>query len=100
MGQASNSGRNSSLDDQKQRAAGRQEQNNPQQRAIDDAVTPDYAKGKTGGAFGKEGAPNTNLGKGGLFTEGAGGGGGNTTTTQPIPAEMPRSDQPTRKNNA
>ena len=54
MGQARNSGRRASLDDQKRRAAGR-EQNMPESRAIRDAYTELPARGRAGGAFGKAG---------------------------------------------
>lgn len=99
MGQASNSGRNASLDDRKQRAAGRQEQNNPQQQEIDDTVAPNYARGKTGGAFGEEETPSTGRGRGSIMTGGAGDGGASTTVSTQTPAETPRSDQPTRRTN-
>jgi hypothetical protein len=49
MGQAANSNRNASLDDQKIRAAGR----NTDRKAIREAVDPPPPmKGNTGGAFG------------------------------------------------
>ena len=54
MGQAANSNRNASLDDQKARAAGR----NTERKAIREAVNPPTMKGKTGGAFGAEGNAN------------------------------------------
>jgi hypothetical protein len=47
MGQAANSGRNSSLDEKKQRAAGRK-QNDPSREAITDR----QEKTPVGGAFG------------------------------------------------
>jgi hypothetical protein len=72
MGQQANSGRNASLDNRKQRAAGRQ-QNTPERSAIKDAAGLEKAKGKAGGAFGREGLANR---KGGVSTRGAGGGGG------------------------
>ena len=54
MGQQANSGRHASLNDKKQRAAGRTGrtgQSAPGQDQIDDRVSPNFAKGKTGGAF-------------------------------------------------
>lgn len=48
MGQAANSNRRASLDDQKQRAAGR----SGEREMVKDAVKPRDEKGKTGGAFG------------------------------------------------
>ena len=54
MGQAANSNRNASLDDKKQRAAGRTGEGS----AIRKAVEPPPAKGRTGGAFGTDGRPN------------------------------------------
>jgi len=54
MGQQANSHRNASLNDKKQRAAGRTGrtgQSAPAQDRIDDRVSPKFAKGKTGAAF-------------------------------------------------
>ena len=54
MGQQANSHRNVSLNDKKQRAAGRAGRTGqaaPGQEQIDDRVSPKFAKGKTGGAF-------------------------------------------------
>jgi hypothetical protein len=54
MGQQANSHRNASLNDKKQRAAGRAGrtgQSAPGQDQINDRVSPKFAKGKTGGAF-------------------------------------------------
>jgi hypothetical protein len=48
MGQAGNSNRRASLDDQKERAAGRR----GEREMIKNTVMPRDAKGKTGGAFG------------------------------------------------
>ena len=74
MGQrANNGGRKATLDDQKARSAGRQKDRGPAAEQIKDAVFENYAKGKTGGAFGEEGM--ANLPTGGN-THGAGGGGG------------------------
>jgi hypothetical protein len=60
MPQANNSRRNASLDEHKQRAAGRQ-QSDPTRQAIRDAGEPLDAKGRTGGAFGKFRDPNQAL---------------------------------------
>jgi len=54
MGQQANSQRNASLNDKKQRAAGRTRRTGqaaPGQDQIDDRVSPKFAKGRTGGAF-------------------------------------------------
>lgn len=52
MGQAGNSKRGASLDEQKERAAGRRNET----EMIKQAVMPREMKGKTGGAFGSSGA--------------------------------------------
>jgi len=57
MGQLANSGRNASLDQKKRRAAGRDGTNSPEIEAIKDAVGLTRQKGRAGGAFGKQGAP-------------------------------------------
>lgn len=54
MGQAANSNRRASLDDQKQRAAGRRNE----RETIKDAVKPRDEKGRAGGAFGRGGKAN------------------------------------------
>ena len=91
MGQAANSNRNASLDDQKARAAGR----NSTRKAIREAVDPPPAKGKTGGAFGAEGRANRASGG---FTQGAGGGGGaKSQAKDEVRAEAGRSTRPARK---
>lgn len=59
MGQASHSGRNASLDQKKRRAAGRQKSNSPERKAARDEG---FAKGKPGGAFGKQGVANRRRG--------------------------------------
>lgn len=54
MGQQANSHRHASLNDKKQRAAGRTGrtgQSAPGQEEINDRVSPKFTKGKTGGAF-------------------------------------------------
>jgi len=58
MGQRANSGRNATLDDKKQRAAGRMKQDSPESRRIRDSGSEDFARGKTSGAFGKQGMAN------------------------------------------
>jgi hypothetical protein len=78
MGQQADSNRKASLDDKKERAAGREERS-PQREAIKDFQQPLPAKGQTGGAHGREDEANP---PGGGFTQGAGGGGG-----APAPAE-------------
>ena len=54
MGQAGNSNRRASLDDQKERAAGR----NNEREKIKAAVMPRDTKGRSGGAFGSGGKAN------------------------------------------
>jgi hypothetical protein len=54
MGQAGNSKRHASLDEQKERAAGRR--NN--RELLKQAVDPGDMKGRTGGAFGAQGRAN------------------------------------------
>ncbi|HSU68741.1 MAG TPA: hypothetical protein VLJ39_17805, partial [Tepidisphaeraceae bacterium] len=73
VGQAANSNRKSNLDEKKERAAGRQ-QRKPEREAIKDFQSPLPAKGKTGGARGRDDRANPE-GTGG-YTRGAGGGGG------------------------
>ena len=58
MGQARNSGRNATLDEKKQRAAGRRKQRGPEREMIADWQKPLAAKGKTGGASGRGGVAN------------------------------------------
>jgi hypothetical protein len=72
MGQQNNSGRNATLDENKRRAAGRQQTNSPERQAIRDEP---FEKGKTAGAFGKSGVANRRRGSEGKGA-GAGGGGG------------------------
>jgi hypothetical protein len=50
MGQAGNSNRRASLDDRKERAAGRR----GERETVKDAVKPRDMKGRTGGAFGAD----------------------------------------------
>jgi hypothetical protein len=53
MGQQANSGRRASLDDKKRRAAGRGQRTEEVEAVRDTVQGPEYAKGKTAGAFGK-----------------------------------------------
>ena len=71
MGQAANSNRQAELDEKKTRAAGRQ--GNARRMEIRDAGVEEFAKGKTSGAFGRQGKANPHTGS---HTRGAGGGGG------------------------
>ena len=74
MGQQSNNGgRNAKLDEKKERAAGRTANRSPEAEQVKDAVFENFAKGKTGGAFGKDEMANRPTG---ANTQGAGGGGG------------------------
>jgi hypothetical protein len=75
VGQAANSNRKSNLDQKKERAAGRQ-QRKPEREAIKDFQSPLPAKGKTGGARGRNDRANPQ-GTGG-YAHGAAGG---TTAT-------------------
>ena len=90
MGQASNSGRNASLDEKKQRAAGR-EQNEPSNEAITDRQEhPPVA-----GAFGREGEPNRRGDNdGGNFVTGdtSGSSGGAATENLDVDARPPASN--------
>jgi hypothetical protein len=96
MGQAANSNRQASLDEKKTRAAGRQ--GNARRMEIRDASVEEFAKGKTAGAFGKQGKANR---RGGVHTRGGGGGGG--ASSRPAAARVAaktkvgRSTRPARK---
>jgi hypothetical protein len=72
VGQRANSNRGASLDDKRERMAGRDDRS-PDLEAIHDFQKPLPTKGATGGAHGKDNKANR---KGGSFTQGAGGGGG------------------------
>lgn len=76
MGAGANSSRNKALNEQKERAASRQEDRGPAQEAILDAggVEPGKGKGQAGGAHGQGGQ--ANLHSGNTLGEGGGGGGG------------------------
>ena len=95
MGQAGNSNRHASLDDQKERAAGR----NNEREQIKAAVMPRDMKGKTGGAFGADGKANRR--GGGIASLGAGGGGGGPAPARDeVAREAGRSTRPARKRKA
>ena len=99
MGQAANSNRQAKLDEKKTRAAGRQ--GNARRMEIRDSAVEEFAKGKTSGAFGKQGKANP---RGGSFTRGAGGGGGASSRPRAAAnaAKTPvgRSKRPARKRGA
>ena len=91
MGQAGNSNRKASLDDRKERAAGRR----GEREMIKDAVKPRDMKGKSGGAFGADGKANRG---GGVASQGAGGGGGGPAPARDeVTREAGRSSRPARK---
>ena len=94
MGVGANSSGNKSLNDRKERAAGRQEDRGPAQEAIGDAngVEPGKGKGQAGGASGREGQANRHPGN--VIGEGGGGGGG--TPSSDI-ADVGASTKRTRK---
>ena len=94
MGQAANSNRNASLDDKKNRAAGR----SSERSEIRKAVEPPPAKGQTGGAFGADGRPNRS--PSGLTQGGGGGGGAQSQAKDEVRAEAGRSTRPARKRKA
>ena len=94
MGQAGNSNRKASLDDRKERAAGRR----GEREMIKEAVKPRDMKGKTGGAFGADGKANR---QGGVASQGAGGGGGGPAPARDeVTREAGRSSRPARKRKA
>ena len=82
MGQAGNSNRKASLDDQKERAAGR----NNEREQIKAAVMPRDMKGRAGGAFGSEGKANK--------------GGGSASARGEVTREAGRSTKSARKRKA
>jgi hypothetical protein len=83
MGVGANRSGNKSLNDRRERAAGRQEDRGPAQEAIQDAggVEPGKGKGQAGGAFGKAGQANRKSGN--TLGEGGGGGGGSPNSDIP-----------------
>ena len=93
MGQAGNSNRHASLDDHKERAAGR----NNEREQIREAVNP-RTKGAAGGAFGPGGKADRG---GGVASQGAGGGGGGPAPGRDeVAREAGRSVKPPRKRKA
>jgi hypothetical protein len=85
MGQQSNNRRNASLDEKKRRAAGR-DQSNPLRASSEASISDAPAKGKTGGAFGRDGHAHRNQSSAGT---GAGGGGGENSTARAAPIDVP-----------
>lgn len=96
MGAGANSNRNMSLNDRKERAAGRQDDRGPAQEAIEDAggVAPGKGKGRAGGASGKAGQANRRPGN--AVGEGSGGGGGTSSSDV---VDVNRSTKRTRKSS-
>ena len=97
MGQEADSNRNASLDNQKERAAGRYSragQSAPGKEEIRDALTSLPMKGETGGAFGKDDVANRT---GGIGTEGGGGGGGEVSPPKDSPMTTGASTRRARK---
>jgi hypothetical protein len=94
MGVGANSSRNASLNDRRERSAGRQDDRGPQREAIADAggVPPGKGKGRAGGAFGNSGRANRHPGN----VIGEGGGGGGATPSSDLPDVRP-SARPTKK---
>lgn len=80
MGAGANSSGNKSLNDRRERAAGRRDDRGPQAEAVKGADQ-NQEKGATGGAFGSEGQANTKQGN----AIGEGGGGGGAATNSDIP---------------
>ena len=97
MAQSRNSGRRAELDEKKRRAAGRQNSNSPERRAIRDAHREMPARGKTRGAFGKQNRANPRGGSGALTGSG---GGGATVPSARAPVGIPRSSRATRNRGA
>jgi hypothetical protein len=98
MGQRANSGRNATLDDKKQRMQGRQQQRGPAAEPVRDAYSEKFAKGKTSGAFGKDGMANRRRNAGNATREGGGGGGGATAPDKDAAVTgTGRSSRPARK---
>lgn len=96
MGQASNSNRRASLDDKKERAAGRQKTPGYHEGNRDDFDEPSVGRGQTKGAFGKGGEVLTDS-PGGNLSEGVGGG----SEQQSLPEDMetPPSSRPAKEGN-
>ncbi len=85
MGAGANSSGNKSLNDRKERAAGRQGDRGTTREAILDAggVEPGKGKGQAGGASGKGGQASRKSGN--TLGEGGGGGGGGGSPNSDIP---------------
>lgn len=97
MGQRANSGRNASLDQKKDRMAGRGSRTGqaaPGRDAIKDSMSPAPMKGKTGGAHGRDNRANR---KGGIESQGAGGGGGGPDPAASNHLSTGASTRPARK---
>jgi hypothetical protein len=94
MGQAGNSNRRATLDDRKQRAAGR----NNERETVKQAVMPRDMKGKTGGAFGAEGKANRR-GNAAAPRGGGGAGGRAAPARDEVNREAGRFTRPARKRN-
>jgi hypothetical protein len=92
MGQRANSGRNASLDQKKERMAGRSNTDSPQRQAVKDNAGVGRAKGAAGGAHGRGGLANRK--RTGVVGEGAGGGGASPKSDL---IEAGRSTRPARK---
>jgi hypothetical protein len=94
MGVGANSSGNKSLNDRRERAAGRQDDRGPAREAVQDAggVEPGKGKGRAGGAFGKAGQANRKTGN----TIGEGGGGGGASPNSDL-ADVRRSTKPAKK---
>ena len=96
MGQQANSGRHAELDDKKSRSAGREQ--NAVQKEILGRTDEQFARGKTGGAHGKNDMAERG---GGAYTGGAGGGGGAQSRTHAASTDsadnVGRSKRPARK---
>jgi hypothetical protein len=97
MPQSRNSGRRAELDEKKRRAAGRQNTNSPERRAIRDAHGELHARGKTAGAFGKQNRANPRGGSNALTTSG---GGGATMPSDRAPISVSRTSRAARKRSA
>jgi hypothetical protein len=97
MGQAANSNRRASLDDKKERAAGRQKTRGYHEGNRDDFDEPTAGRGQVKGAFGKSGQGLADSPPGNLD---AGGGGGGGHQSPPRGADSPPSSRPARKKRA
>ena len=89
MGQQNDSHRNASLDEHKQRAAGRQNSPGSQRESLQNN---EAARGATRGAFGRKGEANPPV-TGGTMAGGGGGG----ADSKARDADVPASKRPARK---